>query len=231
MRLGSLWQTPRMPKNTADAALRPRGEATSRADYRLSVEGLRFRDYGPFDFGVQAGDCTTIAGASGSGKTLLLRSLADLDPHEGAVCVGGVECRALEAPVWRRRVGLLLAESHWWRERVGEHFSSIEPEVLAGLGFGEDVMEWSVGRLSTGERQRLAILRLLCNRPEVLLLDEATANLDDLNADRVEKRVARYREDSGAAVLWVTHDPAQALRVGTCHFRLEDGRLSREAPR
>jgi ABC-type multidrug transport system ATPase subunit len=91
------------------------------------------------------------------------------------------------APDWRRRVGLLPAESGWWADRVGAHFittndarnpATTPTPILARLGFEPDVLDWDVQRLSSGERQRLGLARLLLNRPEVLLLDEATANLD-----------------------------------------------------
>jgi putative ABC transport system ATP-binding protein len=70
-----------------------------------------------------------------------------------------------------------------------------------------------ISRLSTGERQRLALARLLALRPQVLLLDEATANLDPSNRDRVEDLIQYYRREQGAAVLWVSHDPDQRRRL------------------
>jgi putative ABC transport system ATP-binding protein len=75
------------------------------------------------------------------------------------------------------------------------------------------VLEWTVSRLSTGERQRLALARLLALQPQVLLLDEATANLDPPNRDRVEDLIQDYRREQGAAVLWVSHDPDQRRRL------------------
>lgn len=80
-------------------------------------------------------------------------------------------------------------------------------------------------RASTGERQRLALLRLLSNRPEALLLDEPTAALDPKNVAAVETLVADYRREHQVPVLWVSHDPEQIARVANRHFRVEDGRL------
>jgi putative ABC transport system ATP-binding protein len=85
-----------------------------------------------------------------------------------------------------------------------------------------------VARLSSGERQRFALLRLLANRPRVLLLDEPTANLDPDNVIRVEKLVATYMAAEGAGVLWVSHDPLQTTRVARRTLWMEAGRLSRE---
>jgi len=86
-------------------------------------------------------------------------------------------------------------------------------------------LSWDVQRLSTGERQRLAIARLLARTPEALLLDEPTGSLDPDNVERMEHLLAQYRSDRGAPVLWVSHDPDQAERVATRQFTLRDGRL------
>ena len=164
-----------------------------------------------FDFALGPGECLGVNGPSGSGKTLLLRAIADLDPHEGEVYLDGVP-RSLVAPwLWRRQVGLLPAESAWWERTVGAHFTRIPP-ALEALGFTEEVLAWPVDRLSSGERQRLALARLLGLAPRVLLLDEPTAHLDGENARRVEAVVRDFLEKGGAAV-WVSHDEAQLERV------------------
>jgi ABC-type sulfate/molybdate transport systems ATPase subunit len=198
---------------------------------RLKIEGLCFQQRGPIDLTVDAGECVALAGSSGSGKTLLLRAVADLDPHQGRVFLDGIESQSVPAPAWRRRVGLLFPESHWWFETVGEHFGEFDPRWLVRLGLEPETARWPVAHLSTGERQRLAMVRLLANRPDSLLLDEPTANLDADNTARMETLVEDYRKETGAAVLWVSHDPVQGRRVGSCLFRLEGGRLVAEDER
>jgi energy-coupling factor transporter ATP-binding protein EcfA2 len=113
---------------------------------------------------------------------------------------------------------------------VGPHFSAAPEEALAMLGFTPEVLAWEVSRLSSGERQRLALLRLMAQQPEVLLLDEPTANLDADSAGRVESLLARYRSETGAALIWVGHDPAQLRRVADRVFTLADGRLIQDGP-
>ena len=81
-----------------------------------------------------------------------------------------------------------------------------------------------MARLSSGERQRLALLRLLSRNPKALLLDEPTANLDDVNQQRVEALVEAYRQAHGAPVLWISHDVAQQRRVATRRLTIEDSR-------
>ena len=186
------------------------------------------RQVGPLDFFVDAAECVCLSGASGTGKSLLLRALADMEPHLGRVVLAGESCDDMAPTQWRRSVALLTAESAWWHDRVGEHFSRIDEPLLKELGFDKGVMAAEVHRLSTGERQRLALLRLLMGQPRVLLLDEPTASLDPVNTRRVEDLLGRYRETRAVAMLWVSHDPQQVRRVAQRHWRLVDGRFHEE---
>jgi putative ABC transport system ATP-binding protein len=195
----------------------------------LRLDGVRPRGLEPVDLALAPGERVFLSGPSGSGKSLLLRAVADLDPHPGEVWLDGVRRSQVPAPEWRRRVGLLPAESHWWANLVGEHLPAAACPLLADLGFGPETLDWTVSRLSTGERQRLALVRALAYRPEALLLDEATANLDPPNRERVETLVETYRVEHAAAVLWVSHDPEQRARLsgpsGGRRLVIQDRRL------
>ncbi len=197
--------------------------------HNLEVTDLAFRGRGPYSFAIRGGECLGLAGPSGAGKTLLLRALADLDPHRGRVRLGSLVCDQVPAPLWRRKVALLPAESLWWHDRVGDHFTDfdrIPARFLDLLGFEPSVGDWQVSRLSTGEKQRLAILRLLQNRPGALLLDEPTASLDADNISRVEELLMDYCRQHLAPVLWVSHDPDQLDRVADQRMVMTtDGRL------
>jgi ABC-type iron transport system FetAB ATPase subunit len=184
------------------------------------LELIQFSSRGlaPFDLRIAGGECVTISGASGAGKTLLLRAIADLDPHDGEARVAGTKQSSCPPAEWRRRVGLLPAETHWWADRVGTHFRTAEPPRLRELGLAPDAMEWEVHRLSSGERQRLGLARMLELEPEVLLLDEPTANLDESSSARVEELIEEYRRSRGAAVLWVGHSAEQRRRVAERGF-------------
>ncbi len=196
----------------------------------LTVSELRFHEFGPFSLKVGREECVGLSGPSGTGKTLLLRSIADLDPHEGEVQLDSQESTSLPAPRWRQQVGLLAAESEWWYDDVGAHFTRVDKALLSALGFEPDVMGWQISRLSTGEKQRLAILRLLVQQPRILLLDEPTANLDHGNRDRVEQLIRSYLSQRKAGALWVAHDPAQLERVTTRSYQLKDGTLISPEP-
>lgn len=194
---------------------------------RLEIKNLYWSDFLPFDLKLGPADCVMLSGPSGSGKTRLLRVIADLDAHSGNILLDGIECHQTNPPKWRQQVGLLPTTSHWWADTVGAHFAAADVKNLAQLGFEPDVMKWAVSRLSSGEKQRLSVLRLLANQPKVLLLDEPTANLDPQNAAQVETLLSEYKKRFLAPLLWVSHDTAQIDRLATSHYVICDGRLSR----
>lgn len=195
----------------------------------LEIRGLTSLHVGPVDLEVAAGTCVALRGRSGSGKSLLLRAIADLDPAGGSVALEGNDRASMPAPDWRRQVGYLPAEPGWWADGVAAHFAdwSACREFAERLGIDPAAGDWSVSRLSTGERQRLGLIRLLENRPRCLLLDEPTAALDDAATEAVEAMVAEHCA-AGGCCLFVTHDSGQFARIAERRFRLEDGQLFQE---
>ncbi len=184
---------------------------------------------GPFDFEVAAGQCLAITGASGSGKSLLLRMLADLDPNEGEVALGDLDRTACPAPQWRHQMTYVAADSGWWGETVAEHFETAQLEAAAALAARLDLkaelLQGPVARLSSGERQRLALIRALVQDPPALLLDEPTSALDEESVGRVEA-VLRERLAAGLVLVMVSHDPRQAARLGDQRMTMRQGRLA-----
>jgi len=147
---------------------------------------------------------------------VLLRAIADLDPSEGTVLLDAVDRDSVPAPVWRRQVTYVAAEPGWWADSVAEHFSDWQAAapLLEKLGFTAACGNWPIAWLSTGERQRLGLVRALVLGSRVLLLDEPTSALDPSATAAVEAIVAEQRA-SGTAVLWTTHDREQAKRVAS----------------
>lgn len=190
----------------------------------LKLEDLKIPDVDAVSLTIGPGECIGLCGDSGSGKTRLLRAVADMDEHGGQVYADEVAQSDVSGHEWRRRVSLLPAESLWWFDRIGEHFQAREPQLKA-LGFDQQVLDWQVSRCSSGEKQRLAVLRLLAHCPRVLLLDEPSANLDNGNTARVEALIRDYLDTHNAIAIWVSHDPAQLERVATASYRVTDGRL------
>jgi ABC-type bacteriocin/lantibiotic exporter with double-glycine peptidase domain len=191
----------------------------------LEIIGLQVHTLKGIDLQIEPGRCVGLTGPSGSGKSLFLRALADLDPHEGRVRLDGVEAGQMPAHQWRRLVGLLPAESAWWHDSVGPHLGEAPAEWLNALGFDAAVLDWQISRLSSGERQRLALLRLLVLRPKVLLLDEPTANLDHANIERVEALLAEVRRSRPLMVVWVSHDLEQLRRNCDPVYRVDGNRI------
>lgn len=197
----------------------------------LEVEGLRrpgLLDSGPFT--LAAGSCLALRGASGAGKSLLLRALVDLDPNEGRVSLNGRERRSMPAGSWRRLLAYLPAESGWWASDVASHMHdrAAAQALLPAVKLPPEALDWQVPRLSTGERQRLALVRALILKPQILLLDEPTAALDPEAEAAVETLFTDFLA-AGKSLILVTHNAAQAERLASTRLTIAKGRLLQEA--
>jgi len=193
----------------------------------LTIENLKTKIGGPFNLKIQSQQIAFLSGESGSGKTLFLRSIADLDEHEGFARFDNLDTNETPADIWRKNVGLLLADSSWWLPLISDHFNIEDP------GAKEKIESWAnainlplesfsrnVEHLSTGELNRWALIRLLCNSPKALLLDEPTANLDKKNSLAVESLLIEYIEINSVPTLWVTHDQLQIKRISGKPYRI-----------
>jgi len=195
----------------------------------LRLRALQSAFGGPFDLDIAAGECVSVMGPSGSGKSVLLRLIADLDPGSGDVEMEGRARHHWSGPAWRRQVVYQSAEPAWWAPDAAAHFDAqAAPRVaqlMPRLGLAEALLGTEIARLSTGERQRMALVRSLACEPRVLLLDEPSASLD---ADSTLAMEALLREQlaAGMAMLLVTHSREQALRMASRSFSMAAGRLA-----
>lgn len=191
----------------------------------LTVNALK-RLHVLVSFELADAECIALQGPSGVGKSLLLRAIADLDPSEGSVELDGMPREAMPAPVWRKQVTYVAAESGWWADTVQEHFTAWDQAVVLAkqLGLPSSCGNWPIRRLSTGEKQRLGLVRALLLHSRVLLLDEPTSALDAASSASVEAIVAE-RVSTGTSVVWSTHNSAQARRVGSRLFMMSNGRI------
>lgn len=195
----------------------------------LEIDALKTPLIGPISLQIAPAAPVAILGPSGAGKSLLLRAIVDLDPNEGAARLNGAAREAMPAHEWRRQVALVPAESGWWSDVASDHFpAGVDPApLLQAVGLPDAAASWRIERLSTGERQRMALARALLGAPKALLLDEPTAALDAAATAKVESLIAA-RALEGLAILFVTHDPAQARRLAARRFQMALGRLTEE---
>ena len=189
------------------------------------------------------GEDLAITGASGSGKSTLLHLLGGLDfPDQGEVAVRGEMLHRMDESTrcrWRNReVGFVYQFHHLLAEFTllenvampllvaGRRLAAVKDEVMALLwkaGLGGRAMH-KPHELSGGERQRVAICRAVVSKPRLILADEPTGNLDRETAQRVVDAMFAIKEESGAALVLVTHDEMLARRC-TRNAHLEAGRL------
>lgn len=197
----------------------------------LAVRGLERAGLVCAELQVAAGECVAVTGPSGSGKTLLLRAIADLDPNQGEVRLSGQVRERYPAPAWRRQVMLVPAEPGWWAVQVLAHFRTPPDTAMLGrLGFRDEVLDWAIDRLSTGERQRLALARALAESPRVLLLDEPTSALDLYHSLHIMAVLKRLTREQNMVTLVAIHDLNLAARCADDVLAVKAGKLQAFGP-
>lgn len=203
----------------------------------LTLQGIRFEAAGrplidDVEAVFEAGPRTVILGANGAGKSLLLRLCHGLiQPTRGKVSWNGPGRQAMvfQRPVMLRRSALanvtyalaLAGSPPAERERIAKE--ALDRVGLAGLA------DRPARVLSVGEQQRLALARAWALRPEVLFLDEPTANLDP-GATREVEAVIGAIHAGGAKIIMTTHSLGQARRLGEDILFLHQGRIAERAP-
>lgn len=186
---------------------------------------------------VRAGDLLGIVGPSGAGKSTLLRILALLEPPNAGVLYFGGNSEPVRWPPpldVRRRVTmvfqrpLLLSDSvfrnvaYGLRARGADNVRPRVEQALEMVGLAH-MAHAAAHTLSGGELQRVALARALVLEPEVLLLDEPTANLDPYNVSVIEEALSRLRHHNHTTIVLVTHNVFQARRLADRVMFLLDG--------
>ena len=194
---------------------------------------------------VKKGDFVSIIGPSGAGKSTLLKMLIREDvPTEGKVMIGKIDVAKLsdsEVPVLRRKIGTVFQDFKLLNNKtafenvafalevVGTEQEQIRedvPRVLKIVGLEERAGSFP-SQLSGGEKQRVAIARALVHRPEILLADEPTGNLDLLNTYDVIKLLSKINE-FGTTVILASHDREVVNTVGKRVISMEKGKIVKE---
>jgi putative ABC transport system ATP-binding protein len=225
----------------------------TRASYAASAAGL-VKVYGAGDTAVQAlrgvtvqfaaAEFTAIMGPSGSGKSTLMHCLAGLDtPTSGSVRIGQAELSGLSdrdlTLLRRRHVGFVFQAFNLLPTLTAEQnirlpldLSGQRPDpawwdqVVTSLALA-DRLRHRPSELSGGQQQRVACARALITRPDVILADEPTGNLDSASSAEVLGFLRNSVREMGQTVIMVTHDPAAASYAGRVVF-LADGMVAGE---
>jgi putative ABC transport system ATP-binding protein len=197
------------------------------------------------DLEVARGEFLVITGVSGSGKSTLLHLIGGLDTAtSGRILVDGRELQTLSArqrSLYRRTtVGFVfqafylvptltaaanVALALTFQGTYGAQRKKRALEALERVGLGQRANH-RPGQLSGGEQQRVAIARAIVHRPQVLLADEPTGNLDRHNAQRLMDLVQQVHSELGTTVILVTHDASLADRYADRRLHLSDGQWS-----
>ncbi|NUP03270.1 MAG: ABC transporter ATP-binding protein [Nonomuraea sp.] len=199
---------------------------------RYQLDGVAVEALRGVSLRVERGEFAAVVGPSGSGKSTLMHLLGCLDrPTSGVLRVGGVEVSRLSdtelAELRNRTIGFVFQSFHLMG-RTSALDNVALPLVYRGAGRAErraraaaalesvglgHRMEHRPSQMSGGEQQRVAIARALVGEPEVLLADEPTGNLDSRNGAEIMAILDRLNEESGVAVVLVTHEPEIAAHA------------------
>lgn len=218
----------------------------------FATDGVEVQALQGLDLHVEGGDLVALVGASGSGKSTLLSILSGLDrPTAGSAVVAGTDLLTMSAHqrtryqrdvvgfVWQQtarnllpyltaaeNVALPLVLSR--RERGRDRVERVDA-LLELLGVA-DVRDRRPGEMSGGQQQRVAIATAVANRPQVLLADEPTGELDEDTSAAVLEAIRHVNRELGVTTLVVTHDPTVAEHVRRT-VQIRDGRTSTEVLR
>lgn len=197
----------------------------------------------PFSLQIFAGDSIVLTGATGSGKSLMLRSLALIDPiDDGEILLCGKPVRGDDIPAYRAQVSYVRQRPSLLEDTVeanlrlpysiaahaGRRFERDQVvRLLEALHEGPGFLARLARDLSGGETQLVALIRVLQLDPLILLLDEPTAALDHDTTLAVEAVLQNWlTADASRALIMVTHSATQAARIGRRRLHIEAGRLS-----
>ena len=206
-------------------------------DVVVERNGVRALD--GFAVGIPGRGITALFGPSGSGKSTALRLCNRLEvPTSGQVLFCGEDVAGLDPLSLRRQVGMCFQRPTPFPGTVADNLRAADPDAsedrmrdtLARVALTGSWLTRDATALSGGEAQRVCLARTLMAQPRVLLLDEPTSAVDAAAVRVIEGAVRAMADDSGIAVLWVSHDLAQVERLADRVFTIERGRCTGVLP-
>lgn len=180
------------------------------------------------------GKIYTVIGPSGAGKSSLLRMLNRLDePTSGEILFNNENYKSYEPPELRMKICYLFQIPYLFdgtiRDNLKYAVNDMKDEEVMELSkkvhIKKEMLDDSVENLSVGEKQRVAIARLLAVKPEIILLDEPTSNLDPGHTRAIENLIKEIVLKEKITAIVVTHHPQQALNIGEETLLLDNGKL------
>lgn len=194
------------------------------------------------DLKIPRGEFVTMIGSSGSGKTTALKMVNRLiEPTSGDVLVDGRNVRDVDPIQLRRNIGYAIQGSVLFPHMTVEDNISYVPNLLNKrdlertrkavrkwmdiVGLPDDLLERYPSELSGGQQQRVGIAQALAASPDILLMDEPFGAVDEITRGQLQAEIARIHRETGITVMFVTHDIAEALRLGTRVLVLDAGKV------
>lgn len=213
---------------------------------QIDLQRPRFRLNGALSLPSEG--ISVLFGPSGSGKTTLLRCVAGLEnAFIGHIKIGDQtwfdSAHGIDLAVWRRSIGYVFQEAslfdhlsvkqnlHYGLKRIKGSRQSADDlsACIELLGIG-DLLNRHPASLSGGEQQRVAIARALATRPQLLLLDEPLAALDEKRRQEIMPWLERLRDELKIPMLYVTHSSREAARLGNHMVLIDNGSVSQSGP-
>lgn len=184
-----------------------------------------------------SGDYVSIVGPSGSGKSTFLKLCCHLiSPTDGRVLINGRDMMQENPVELRKRISYCFQTPILFGEKVQDNIAfpyglrnrKIDMErvrmLFSRFNMNESYLEHDIKNLSGGEKQRIALIRTLLFKPEILLLDEVTSALDADNSEIVEKAILTLNQE-GTTILWVTHNAGQSRKYAGKLLTIENGQI------
>ena len=196
-----------------------------------------------FNLTVEQGEFVTIVGSSGSGKTTILKMVNGLiAPTSGEILIGG--CPIAQQDIIELSLSICYAVQgsvlfpHLTVEQNIAYVPHLKGEKnstdniihwIEAVGLNKEMLERYPSELSGGEQQRVGIARAMITSPNIILMDEPFGAVDEITRSQLQRLIKELHTQSGATILFVTHDISEALYLGTKTLILNSGKVEQFA--